>query len=354
MHALSFAGLVLEFLGRDIDSQLDLLEQGGQEYLKSGITSVHDASSLPDILRIYHEAERRGRLPMRVYPMPLLDYSRPVLDAGVRTGFGSDRLRMGPIKVISDGSLSGRTAAVSEPYRNTPGNGMLAMDQQKMNGIVREIHEKGFQAAIHAIGDRAVDQVVTAYEQVIPLGSGNPLRHRIEHAGILNRSLIDRIAERDLVVATQPRFLYEQGDGFLASCGPERIRRVYPFRSLLRSGVRVAGSSDCPVVCHAPLLGIRDAVMRRTEAGEVLAPEECLTPAEALRLFTIDAARASFEEDRKGSLRPGKLADLVVLSEDPLSVEPERIGEIRVRMTILDGEVVYSDGNGGEVRRGGQ
>jgi len=344
MHDLSFAGLVLEFLGLDVDSQLQRIEQGGREYLKCGITSVHDASCLPHILKLYREAERRGRLPVRLYPMPLLDWSRPLLEAGVCTGFGSDRLRVGPMKVKSDGSLSARTAAVSEPYLNTPGNGMLTMDQDRMNETVREIHEKGFQAAIHAIGDRAVEQVVTAYEQVIPRGGGNPMRHRIEHAGVLDPVLIQRIAERNLVVVTQPRFLFEQGDGFLASCGPERIRRVYPFRSLLESGVRVAGSSDCPVVSHEPLLGIRDAVMRRTEAGEVLAPDERLTSEQALRMFTIEAARASFEEDRKGSIRPGKLADMVVLDRDPLSVEPEQIGNIRVRMTLLDGEVVYSGG----------
>ena len=342
MHALSFAGLLLEFLSRDLESQLGLLESGGREYLGCGITSVHDASCLPDILRLYHEAECRGRLPLRLYPMPMFDLSRPVLDSGLRTRFGSDRLRLGPVKVIGDGSLSGRTAAVSEPYRNTPGTGMLTMDQERMNAVVRQIHEKGFQAAVHAIGDRAVDQVLTAYEQVIPRGSGNPMRHRIEHAGILTPGLIRRMADLDLVVATQPRFLFEQGDGFLDSCGPERILRVYPFRSLLESGIRVAGSSDCPVVSHNPLLGIRDAVLRRTEAGLVLAPDERISAGQALRLFTIDAARASFEEDRKGSIRPGKLADLVVLDRDPLSVAPERIGEIRVLMTLLDGDVVYT------------
>jgi len=348
MHDISFAGLVLEFLAMEPERQLDRIEQGGREYLKCGITSVHDAASLPQILRLYHEAERRGRLPLRLYPMPLMEYSRPLLEAGLCTGFGSDRLRVGPMKVISDGSLSGRTAAVSEPYRNTPGDGMLAMDQERMNRTVREIHDQGFQAAVHAIGDRAVGQVVAAFEQVIPRGSGNPRRHRIEHAGVLDATLIRRMAELDLVVATQPRFLFEQGDGFLASCGPERIRRVYPFRSLLESGIRVAGSSDCPVVSKEPLLGMQDAVLRRTEAGEVLAPEERLTPEQALRMFTIEAARASFEEDRKGSIRPGKLADLVVLDRDPLSVEPERIGALRVCMTLLDGEVVHGGGEAGD------
>jgi len=210
-----------------------------------------------------------------------------------------------------------------------------------MNGVVREIHEKGFQSAIHAIGDRAMEQVVTAYEKVIPAGSGNPLRHRIEHAGILTHTLMDRMAAMDIVVATQPRFLFEQGDGFLDSCGPERIQRVYPFRSLLERGIRVAGSSDCPVVSHDPLLGIQDAVMRKTEAGKVLAPGERLSPDQALRMFTIEAARASFEEDRKGSIRPGKLADLVVLSGDPCTVPPEEIGSLKINMTLLAGEVVY-------------
>ena len=341
---VSYAGMVLEFLGKDRDTQIRLIEQGGPDYWRCGITSVHDASCLPDILALYQEAELQGKLPVRMYPMSLLDYSRPLLESGVRTRFGSSRLRIGSIKVMGDGSLSGRTAAVSEPYLNMPGTGILYMDQERMNGVVKEVHEKDFQCAIHAIGDRAVDQVVTAYESVIKPGSGNPLRHRIEHAGILTDELMDRMAALDLVVGTQPRFLFEQGDGFLASCGPERIKRVYPFRSLIQRGIRVAGSSDCPVVSHDPLLGIRDAVLRRTEEGRVLAPDERLSPEQALRMFTVEAARASFEEDEKGSLKTGKLADLVVLSDDPLTVSSERIGDIQVCMTMLGGEVVYTAG----------
>lgn len=342
---VSYAGMVLEFLGKDLDTKISLIEQGGPDYWRCGITSVHDAACLPDILALYQEADLRGRLPVRVYPMCLLDLSRSLLDSGIRTRFGSERLRVGPIKVMGDGSLSGRTAAVSEPYLNMPGTGILYMDQERMNGVVREVHEKGFQCAIHAIGDRAVEQVVTAYEKVITPGSGNPLRHRIEHAGILNSELMDRMAALDLVVGTQPRFLFEQGDGFLASCGPERIKRVYPFRSLIQRGMRVAGSSDCPVVSQDPLLGIQDAVLRRTEEGVVLAPDERLSPEQALRMFTMEAAWASFQENEKGSIRPGKLADLAVLSDDPLSVAPERIRDIEVWMTLLGGQVMYTAGN---------
>jgi len=338
---MSYGGLVLEFLAKDLETQLDLVERSGPHYWRCGITSVQDAASMPEMLAVYQEAELRGRLPLRVYPMPLRDVSRPLLESGIRTRFGNSRLKVGPIKILSDGSLSGRTAAVSEPYLNAPGTGILYLQQEQMNQALKEIHQKGFQAAVHAIGDRAVDQVLTAYEQVIRPGAGNPLRHRIEHAGILDRRLIERLAALDLVVATQPRFLYEQGDGFLASCGPERIQRVYPFRSLIDKGIRVAGSSDCPVVSHDPLLGMRDAVLRRTEQGRVLAPEERLDPEQALRMFTIEAARASFDEEEKGTIRPGKLADLVVLSDNPLTIDPERIGDIEVRMTILGGREVY-------------
>jgi len=341
---VSYAGLVLEFLGKDLDAKIDLIEQGGPDYWRCGITSVHDASSMPDVNALYQEAERQGRLPVRVYPMALFDLSRALLDSGVRTGFGNTRLRVGAIKVMGDGSLSGRTAAVSEPYLNTPGTGILYMDQDKMDATVLEIHRKGFQAAVHAIGDRAVEQVLNAFEKVIRPEGENRLRHRIEHAGILNHELMDRMAELDIVVGTQPRFLFEQGDGFLASCGPGRIKQVYPFRSLVERGVRVAGSSDCPVVSHDPLLGIQDAVRRQTEEGRVLAPEERLTPERALRLFTIEAARASFEEQDKGSICPGKLADLAVLSEDPLVVDPDRIGDIQVQMTILGGKIVHPAG----------
>jgi len=164
----------------------------------------------------------------------------------------------------------------------------------------------------------------------------------MEHAGIVNAELIRLMAELDVVIATQPRMLFEQGDGFYRACGEERIPWVYPYRSYVEAGLHVAGSSDCPVVSPDPLLGMRDAVLRRTEEGRVLAPAQCLTPRQALTMFTQDAAHSLFEEKRLGTLEEGKLADLLVLSGDILSLPPEEWeARLKVDMTVVGGEIVY-------------
>jgi predicted amidohydrolase YtcJ len=207
--------------------------------------------------------------------------------------------------------------------------------------MVREFDARGLQVCIHAQGDRAIEAVLDAYAAVLGGGrSGNPLRHRIEHAGAMFAPLAARAASLGIVVASQPGFLSLLGDGF-AEALPERSDELYAFASWRRAGIRVAGSSDAPVITADPLVGIRDAVLRRTGSGRVLGPGEQLAVRDALALYTTEAAFAMRREREIGSLEPGKLADFVVVDRSPLDAEAERIADIRVLATVVGGQLVF-------------
>ena len=342
MFGLSFDSMVEEFIAMSTDTQLDAIQVGVKEFTRMGITTACDAQCNPNTLDVYQKAERRGVLKCRVIAMPYYEHSQPILESGLHSGFGSEILKLGPIKILGDGSLSGRTAAVSVPYENTDNMGILYKNQEELNRIVPELDRRGFQISIHAIGDVAMEHVLQAYKKVIGRGKMNTKRHRIEHAGILNPRLIQSMADMDVVVATQPRMLYEQGDGFYRSCGEARMQWVYPYRALIEKGIHVAGSSDCPVVSPDPILGMRDAILRKTEEGRVLAPAQRLDPDQALRMYTLEAAYSLFEEETKGTIEEGKFADIVVLSANPLTTPADEWADkIRVEMTLVGGEVVY-------------
>jgi len=344
MLGLSIDSTSREFVGLPPDQQMKAIRAGAAEYARMGITTTCDALSAPDILSIYQSAENQGALKCRVTAMPYYDSSAAVLDSGLRSGFGSKMFKLGPMKLFGDGSLSGRTAAVSIPYDGTSNTGILYRSQEMLDDIVQKLDRKNFQIAVHAIGDRAVEQVVKAYQKVLGKGRPNLKRHRIEHAGILNPDLIQAMADLDLVAAVQPRMLYEQGDGFYRSCGEERIQWVYPYRALIENGIHVAGSSDCPVVSPDPILGMRDSIMRKTEEGRILAPSQRLDADMALRMYTEEAAFSIFEENDIGTIEEGKLADMVVLSDNPLTTAPDSWSDkLRVEMTIVGGDIVYEN-----------
>lgn len=323
------------------------LAAAGQRMAAEGITAAQDAWAgwiAPEEFRAYQEAVAEGLLPQRVWLM--VDVERlPVRDGrfdfafGLHTGFGSERLRLGAIKIFVDGSLIGRTAAMRQPYADPPGaTGMLVQDPHVLVEQVRCAHAGGWQVAMHAIGDRAIEAALDAIEAVMGPGAGR-FRPRIEHCGVLAPDLLERLRRLQAVVVTQPRFIYELGDGFRAALGEERVRLTYPLASL--RGLPLALSSDRPVVDGAPLKGIQAAVLRRTQSGAPFVPEEALTVEEALRAYTIGAAYAAFAESELGMLAPGRWADLVVLGEDPVEADPERLAEIPVLATVVGGTVVY-------------
>lgn len=328
-----------------VEDHVAALRRCNDAYVAAGITSSQDAgSSLPEHLEAYQRAVREGALKLRT-SMMIREHLLPhLLGLGIKQGFGDDRLRVGPVKLFIDGSLIGRTAAVSRPFLEDPREdnlGLTMMAQEALDDYVWQAHQAGFQVAVHAIGDRGIEMVLDAYERALARLPRADHRHRIEHCGILRPDLIERIARLGVLVVTQPIFITEYGDGFIRHLGLERIQLTYPFRSLLEAGIRVVFSSDCPVSSYVPLKSVQAAVTERTGSGRSYALEEAITVEEALPLYTVAGAYATFEEGRKGRIQPGMLADFAVLEQDPRAVEPEAIGEVRVSQTIIGGETVY-------------
>ncbi|HEX5502057.1 MAG TPA: amidohydrolase [Thermomicrobiales bacterium] len=314
-------------------------------YAAAGVTSSQDAgSSTAEQVAAYQEAREAGDLPLRV-SMMIRDNLLPHLAGlGLRGRFGDDRLRVGPVKIFSDGSLIGRTAAVFEPFLADPrpdNLGMPMMPQEELDDVVWRAHSAGFQVATHAIGDRAIAMVLDAYERALTRRPRADHRLRIEHCGILRPELIARLVELRVLAVSQPIFITDYGDGFRRHLGEERIALTYPFRSLLDAGVTLVFSSDCPVSPFEPLRGMRAAVGERTGSGAPYAPQEALTVEEALRCYTVAGAYASFEERVKGRIKPGMLADLTVLGEDPRAVEPARLPDVPVTLTMVGGAVIH-------------
>ncbi|MFQ6076220.1 MAG: amidohydrolase [Candidatus Bathyarchaeia archaeon] len=313
-----------------------------QHALKEGLTSYQEAGLTTDAIKAYQRLYAKGELPVRVYMMVRSDLLDVFIEAGITTGFGDDWLRVGPIKVMMDGGVGGKTAALYEPYEGTEDNvGIIYMSQEKLDNLVKKAHDGGFQVAIHAIGDRAIDVSLNALERAIKDSPREDHRHRVEHCGLSTPTIIRRLQKLSVLPAGQPPFLNKIGASFKTNLGSKRIRWTYPFKTWFEEGFKPSGSSDRPVVLGAPLVGIWAAVNRRTEAGAYLTPEEGVTPEQAIRMYTINAAYTSFEEEIKGSVEPGKLADMVVLSDDPTRVPPDKIRGIEVLSTIVAGKVVY-------------
>jgi predicted amidohydrolase YtcJ len=301
------------------------LEVAGKAYLAAGVTSGHEAGIFsPAEFGVLQDAWADGTLALRTYMM----IRNPMLEAlegvGFHTGFGDDRLRVGSIKIISDGSLIGRTAAVCHPF-----------------DLVWRGHRAGWQMAIHAIGDRAIGMCLDAYESALKRLPRADHRHRIEHCGILRPDLIARMANLGVIPVGQPPFITEFGDGFLDHLGRERSQLTYPIKSLLDAGIPVAGSSDSPVSSYQPLIGIQAAVTELTMSGASFAPAEAVTVEQALALYTRNGAYAAFDEHKKGTVTPGKYADFVVLGLDPRAVPAQTIADIPVMATIQGGDFVY-------------
>jgi predicted amidohydrolase YtcJ len=339
----------------------DAVAVAGERYLREGLTSVTEAGvgggwigQSPVELAAYVAAREQGRLHVRAELMVISDAFHALtahpfdgietgIDLGLRTGFGDDWLRLGPMKIFTDGSLVGRTAALTAPYDGDPVNsGYLQADAGHLANAIIAAHQAGWRVAAHAIGDRAIDLALDAFDAAAGKYPRRDPRHRIEHFAAARPDQVARVAALGVIPVGQGRFATEIGDGMLASVGQGRHSWLYRQRSLLDAGVVLPGSSDRPVVTGTPLLGIHDMVNRRTASGAPFNAGEAVTADEALRAYTWGSAYASKAEHVKGSIEVGKLADLTVLSEDPTAVSPGRIAGLEVIATIIDGELRYS------------
>lgn len=338
----------------------DALGRASAQYAREGITSVTDAGIAggwighsPREFAAYQRARERGLLRARTQAMVTLDAlvelagheadPRAIgLTAGVRSGAGDDRLQLGPVKVFTDGSLLGSTAAMSEDYAHDHGNhGYLQGDPAAMRARVLAAAAGDWALALHAIGDAAVDFALDLIDEAQRLHGAGPLPSRIEHGGVVRPDQIERMARLGVALVPQPRFIAEYGDGMAAKLGPERTTRSYPAASVLRAGGVLAGSSDRPVAPGEPLRIVQAFIERRTESGAPYGPDERLTVDEALRACTAGSAAATGWGGRKGTLARGMLADIAVLADDPHDVPTERIGQIDVVATLVGGDLVH-------------
>ncbi|ETX27464.1 amidohydrolase [Roseivivax isoporae] len=331
---------------------VDAIERAGRDCLSRGITSVMEAAvGIRDgwtEMLAYQQAHRTGRLPLRVYAVLMGDKGRSIMAearaAGMVSGGGDDRLRIGPVKIFTDGSAGGRTAAMTKPYLggDDADRGLLCLDAEELRDMVAEGHRDGYRFAIHAIGDAAIDQVLDAYEAALDAVPDATRRHRIEHCGWLRPDQMARMADRHILPAPQPAFLYHFGDLYLTLLDRERVEASHPMRTWIEAGLHPSASTDCPVVDIDPMANLYTMVTRRTESGTVLGPDQCLSMEEALDAYTRASAYASHEEDIKGRLVPGQLADIAVFDTDLLSCAPEDILTARCDLTILGGVVAFA------------
>jgi predicted amidohydrolase YtcJ len=324
--------------------RIELCAGATESYAKLGFIFAADALVVPQTLDMYQDTLAAGKLNIRIYTMNLDDKAEPLTGSRIRTGFGSDHLRIGPIKIFADGGMSNRTAAVSRPYLCPPNDkGLKIQSREELIEKVKGYDALGYQIAIHAQGDEGISDTLDAFEAVLGPKSDNPLRHRIEHAGCLYPGLLKRAVNMNIAASVQPVFLSELGDGFLEAFGPDLAHQLYPFKSMLNAGMKIGGSSDCPVSNPDPRIGLRDAVMRRSPSGEIIGPQEALTMEEAIRLYTQGSAYLSFDEAYNGSIEIGKRADFTIMAADPRQVSPEEVPEIQISMTVVGGDIVHSE-----------
>lgn len=334
-----------------MDELVGSIEAAGRDLLSRGITSCMEAAiGIRDgwtEMLAYQHAHRTGRLPLRVYGTLMGDKTRSVLAearaAGMVSGGGDDMFRIGPVKIFTDGSAGGRTAAMTRPYLggDAEARGILCIPDGEVAAMVLDAHRAGYRMAIHAIGDAAIEQVLGALEAALTDTPDPDRRHRIEHCGWLRPDQMDRMVAAHILPAPQPAFLYYFGDLYLTLLERERVEASHPMRTWSEAGLHPSASTDCPVVEIDPLANLYTMVTRKTERGTVLGPDQALSIAEALNAYTFESAYAAHEDGIKGRLVPGQLADIAVWDTDLLSCAPEDILTARCDVAILGGRVVH-------------
>lgn len=338
----------------DQEQRLEAIGWASDHYLARGVTTTVIAGAGRQGLLDLQEARRRGRLKLRVIAMmygPSAPNGRSIADAaGILSGFGDEWIRVGAIKMLQDGSIQGYTGYLSEPYHvpyegDEGYRGYPLRPAARLAEIVTGVHCKGYQLAIHGNGDAAIDDILVAYEAAQAECPREDARHRIEHSQMARPDQLERMARLGVTPSFFTGHVYYWGDRHRDIFqGPERAARTSALRTALDHGLRITSHEDTPVSPVNPLHSMWVAVNRVTRSGAVLGAEQRITPLEAMRLYTSDAAWQNFEETIKGSIEPGKLADFVILSDDPLTVDPMAIRDIRVLETIVGGRTVYRAG----------
>lgn len=335
-----------------VEELIDGIERGGNHLLSFGITSCMDAAvgqvaGFAEI-RAYELAKLSGRLPVRTWLTLLGDPGTSIVEdcwnAGLVTGAGDDMLRIGGVKIFLDGSAGGRTAWMTEAYKDQPDNfGVRMLPNAQVEAMVQDFHDRGYQMACHAIGDGAIGQIITAYEKALVSSPDPDRRHRVEHCGFSSPAQEARMLAAGILPAPQMAFIHDFGDSYVSVLDEARARRSYPIGTWERMGLRPSTGSDSPVCSPNPFPNLHAMITRQTGSGTVLDASETLGREEALQAFTEYGAFSQKAEDVKGRLVPGQWADIAVFSSDLIETAPENLlGDTRCLMTLLAGKIVHN------------
>lgn len=334
-----------------VDRLMEGIRLGQSHDLSLGFTSVTDPGVGLyfgyDEWQAYQRLKRQGEFGLRMHLMPLAGangWPDRAIDIGLMTGDGDEWLRVGPMKLFADGSAGGKTAAMTRTYEGSDDNyGIMIYPDERIFEMVRDYHDRGFQVATHAIGDRAIEQVLTAYERAIgnDIARGANRRHRIEHCGFVRPDQVERMARAGVVAAPQAIFMYEFGELYADVLGEEAVAKAYPVKTFLDAGLYPSASSDAPVSSTSPFQNIYNMITRKTKRGRVFGEAERLSLAEALHAYTYCGAYGSFEEGIKGRLAIGQLGDVTVFDRDLFAASLEEIRDARTDLTIVGGKVKF-------------
>lgn len=310
-------------------------------FARSGITSAHDAGGSPDDLHAYQQCYRDGDLSCRIYALQRHMYIDDLIKAGVRTGLGDAWVRVGAMKLIADGSISERTARLSEPYAGRPNDyGIMVMPEDELFSIALKAHKAGWRIGTHANGDSGIDATLRVYERLQKAYPRKDPRFRLEHCTLVNDSLLDRIKALDAIPTPFWTYVYYHGEK-MKEYGTERLSRMFAMRSFIDKGIRVAPGSDYVPGPFEPMMALQSCVTRTDSTGTVWGANQKISVREAILASTRNGAYASGEEHLKGSLDTGKLADLVVLDRDPHTVNPNEIIQTKVLRTMVGGRWTF-------------
>lgn len=310
----------------------------------AGLTSVCDALIAPDDIALLRRARDLGLLTLRVGMLLSIDHYAKAQALGVGSGFGDDLLRLVGVKAFLDGAVGGRTCLLSEPFTDHEGHGLQTTSTEELFANVRAVHRDGNRVGVHANGDAAIRLVLDAFEEAAKEQPRPGLRHRIEHCSVIDDAILARMRALGAIAVPFAGYTGYHGGALNTWYGPERTERMFAHRSFLDAGVSVAGSSDYPCGPFEPLLGLQSMVTRTgIDDGVPVGPSQRVTPAEALRIFTLGSAEAEGTNHHKGRLVPGHLADFTVLGDNPLTADPYGIASIPVRATCVGGERVHTE-----------
>lgn len=332
-----------------------LILLGHKNLNKEGITGVHTADflALPEkewekIIEAYRSLENKGMLTVRTYEQCMfneIEVFWDFLEKGYRTGQGSSVFRIGPLKLLADGSLGARTALMKEPYSDEPESyGLQVFDEAALRSFFALADEANMQIAVHGIGDRSIEITAELLNELNEGKNGNPNRHGIVHAQFTNPEILEKMKSGDILAYIQPVFVGSDMDIAESRVGRERLNKAYAWKTMLDMGIKTSGGSDCPVESFSIMENIYFAVTRKNISGSPEGgwlPQEKLKVEEAVRLFTVNSAYPSFEEADKGSLEIGKYADMTVVDRDIYDIPPEEIKNAGITMTVMDGRIVY-------------